>query len=48
LFKFIRDGSDGRIYMPVFLAAFGDDCIAAISRVGPVRALVSGSAVADE
>jgi hypothetical protein len=29
----------GAIFMPVFLAAFGDECVDAIGRVGPVRVL---------
>lgn len=27
----------GPIFMPTFLAAFGDDCVEAISRLGKVR-----------
>lgn len=37
LFQFIRDGKPTNVYMPVVLAAFGDDCAEAISRLGVVR-----------
>ena len=41
MFNFYR-ASDGRmtnIYMPVFMAAIGDECVEAISRLGPMRVL---------
>ncbi len=37
MFNFIREGKITNIYMPVVLAAFGADCVDAISRVGRVR-----------
>lgn len=37
MFQFIRDGKLANVYMPVFFAAFGDACIAAISRLGVTR-----------
>jgi hypothetical protein len=37
MFKFVRDGREENIYMPVFLAAFGEECVEAISRLGRVR-----------
>ena len=39
MFRFIR-GSDGKLangFMPVVFAAFGDECVEAISRLGTVR-----------
>jgi hypothetical protein len=37
MFQFLRDGVPTNIYMPVFLAAFGDECVEAIGRLGRVR-----------
>ena len=37
MFKFIRDGREENVYMPVFFAAFGEECVEAISRLGTVR-----------
>lgn len=34
---FVKDGRETNIYMPVFLAALGAECVDAIRRVGPVR-----------
>lgn len=34
---FIRDGKPADIFFPVFFAAFGEDCVEAISRLGRVR-----------
>jgi len=39
LFQFIREGRPTNVYMPVVLAAYGDDCAEAIRRVGPTRVL---------
>ena len=30
-----------RIWFPIFLAAFGEDCVEAIGRLGPVRRLAT-------
>ena len=43
MFQFHR-GADGKlenVFMPVVFAAFGDECVDAISRVGPVRKLAA-------
>ena len=37
MFQFVRDGKRTNIYMPVILAAFGDECVRALSNVGKVR-----------
>ena len=37
MFQFMRDGQLQNVYMPVVLAAFGDECVEAISRLGVVR-----------
>ena len=39
MFNFYRasDGQMTNIYMPVFMAAFGDECVDAIARLGVVR-----------
>jgi hypothetical protein len=37
MFKFWRDGKLVNVYMPVVLAAFGEECVEAIGRVGTVR-----------
>ena len=37
MFQFMRNGKPTNVYMPVVLAAFGDECVDAISRVGVVR-----------
>ena len=37
MFQFMRDGTPTNIYMPVFMAAFGPECVGAISRLGVVR-----------
>ena len=37
MFQFMRDGEPAHVYMPVFMAAFGAECIEAISRIGVVR-----------
>jgi hypothetical protein len=37
MFKFWRDGELVNVYMPVVMAAFGDECVDAISRLGVVR-----------
>ena len=39
LFQFIKDGKSTSVYMPVVIAAFGEECVEAISRLGPVRVL---------
>ena len=37
MFKFVRGDGYESVFMPVFLAAFGDECVEAISRLGRVR-----------
>ena len=39
MFQFYRalTGEYTNIYMPVFMAAFGDECVDAIARLGVVR-----------
>lgn len=37
MFQFQRAGRLEHVFMPVFLAAFGDECVEAISRLGRVR-----------
>ena len=37
MFQFLRGGKLTNVYMPVVLAAFGGECVAAIGRVGRVR-----------
>lgn len=37
MFRFYRDGKYENVFMPVVFAAFGDDCVEAISRLGKVR-----------
>ena len=37
MFMFMREGKPTNIYMPVFVAAFGDECVEAIGRLGRVR-----------
>jgi hypothetical protein len=37
MFKFVRNGREENIFMPVFLAAFGPECVEAIRRLGRVR-----------
>jgi hypothetical protein len=37
MFQFVKDGKRANIYMPVILAAFGDDCVSALSNLGRVR-----------
>ena len=37
MFTFVRNGQRQNIYMPVIFAAFGEDCINALSRIGKVR-----------
>lgn len=39
MFQFWRDGKLTNVYMPVVLAAFGDECVEAVRRVGPTRVL---------
>jgi hypothetical protein len=34
---FVRDGKPADIFFPVFFAAFGEECVEAISRLGRVR-----------
>lgn len=44
-FDFVATGElrNGSIFMPVFFAAFGADCVEAIGRLGPVRYLVANA-----
>lgn len=37
MFRFFRDGKYENVFMPVVYAAFGDECVEAISRLGKVR-----------
>lgn len=37
MFEFVVNGKFQHVYMPVVLAAFGDECVEAIARVGAVR-----------
>ena len=37
MFTFVREGKRTNIYMPVILAAFGDECVAALHNLGKVR-----------
>lgn len=37
MFQFVVNGKPTNVYMPVVLAAFGDECIAAVKRVGHFR-----------
>jgi DNA N-6-adenine-methyltransferase (Dam) len=40
MFQFIREGVETNVYMPVFMAAFGDECVEVLHHIGPVRRLV--------
>jgi hypothetical protein len=35
--KFVKDGKPTEIMFPTFFAAFGDECVDAIARLGTVR-----------
>jgi hypothetical protein len=37
MFEFVKNEGLAHVYMPVFVAAFGDDCVEAIGRLGTVR-----------
>lgn len=37
MFRFVRDGVETNVFMPVVLAAFGDECVEAVGRVGRRR-----------
>lgn len=37
MFQFLKDGALVHVYMPVVLAAYGDECVDAIARLGVVR-----------
>ena len=41
LFTFIKDGKPADIFFPVFFAAFGTECVEAISRIGVVRTVAA-------
>lgn len=44
--RFIRSGGGKpvRIWFPVFFAAFGDECVDAIAKLGPVRIIKESAA----
>jgi hypothetical protein len=41
IFKFVSTFNDGAIFMPTMFAAFGDECVEAIGRLGVVRKVTS-------